>query len=134
MLSCSAHKAALMTEGSCTGSTMAQASTEHVQAPMDTLLTSIKKWWKGWQQDTKRRDRTKRRAHKHIQAGGYTRACTPSRGAHLVTQGLAVVAVEVSARQLPLMLGVQLLEALQRHDGLLADQVLGVAGQPRHSR
>lgn len=52
---------------------------------------------------------------------------------HLVTEGLAVIAVQVSAGQLPVMLWVQLLESVQRHDCLLPDQVLGVAGKPRHS-
>ena len=56
--------------------------------------------------------------------------CKP---AHLVTQGLAIGCVQVGASQCALMLGVQLLEPVQRHDSLLAYQILGVAGQAGHS-
>jgi hypothetical protein len=49
--------------------------------------------------------------------------------AHLVAQGLAVVTIQVSARQLALMFWVKLLESVQRHDGFLPDQVLRVGGQ-----
>ena len=44
--------------------------------------------------------------------------------AYLVTQGLAIGGIQISASQCALMLWVQLLEAVQRHDGLFAHQVL----------
>jgi len=50
-------------------------------------------------------------------------------GGHLIAQGLAEVLSQVDVLQGPLVQGVQLLEPVQQHDGLLPYQLLGVGQQ-----